>query len=234
MRFPVGAYVAAGRRVIVALRHHWDFTLLAVIIIAVAVDPLITRVQVVLAIRAASAPAQADFAYLIRTARLESRLNPTARAKTSSAAGLFQFIDQTWLELVARHGDDLGFDNYARAVREGQLSAPLRTRILDLRNDPKAAAFMAAAYAAQNRHKLETELGRDVEDVEQYLAHFLGPSGAVKFLNALQSKPDVPAATLFPAAANANRGVFFVKERPRTVREVHALISERFGGGGTA
>ncbi len=212
-----------------AVRRHWDFALLAVIVAAVAIDPVVTRVQVTLAIRAASTPAQVDFSYLMRTAKLESSLNPKARARTSSAEGLFQFIDQTWLELVGRHGDQLGLHGYARAIRQGELSPPLRARILDLRNDPKAAAFMAAAYAAQNRRKLETELGRDIDDVEQYLAHFLGPSGAVKFLNTLQTSPGASAADLMPAAARANHGVFFAGDRPHTVSEVYTLISQRFG-----
>ncbi len=234
MRRRLRAYAAFARRVIAVLRRHWDFALIAVIVAAVAIDPLVTRAQVTLAIRAAARPAQADFAYLMRTAKLESRLNPKARAKTSSATGLYQFIDQTWLELVGRHGDKLGLNDYASAIRKGQLSAPLRARVLDLRNDPKAAAFMAAAQAAQHRHKLETELGRHVDDVDQYLAHFLGPSGAVKFLSALQSSPDAPAATLLPAAAKANRGVFFAGERSHTVGEVYDLISRRFGERGAA
>ncbi len=234
MRRRLRAQAAFARRVIAVLRRHWDFTLLAVIIAAIAVQPLMTRVQVTMAIRAASTLARADLTYLMRTASLESSLNPRARAKTGSATGLFQFIDQTWLELVGRHGDELGLNHYASAVRQGQLSAPLRARILDLRNDPKAAAFMAAAYAAQNRRKLETELGRHVDDVDQYFAHFLGPSGAVKFLGALQSSPDTPAATLLPAAARTNRDVFFAGERPHTVREVHDLISRRFGERGEA
>lgn len=229
MRRRLHAQAAFARRVIAVLRRNWDFTLLAVIIAAVAIQPLVTRAQVTLAIRAASTPARADFSYLMRTASLESKLNPRARAKTSSATGLFQFIDQTWLELVARHGETHGLKDYARVIREGELSAPLRARILDLRNDPKAAAFMAAAYAAQNRNKLEAELGRDVGDIDQYFAHFLGPTGAVRFLSALQANPDAPAAALMPAAARANRGVFFVGERPHTVTEVYDLISQRFG-----
>jgi len=32
------------------------------------------------------------------------RLQPPARAQTSSAAGLFQFVDQTWLATLKRHG----------------------------------------------------------------------------------------------------------------------------------
>ena len=234
MRRHWGERAAFARRVIGVLRRNWDFTLLAVIIGAVAIEPMVTRVQVTLAIRAAATPAQADFTYLMRTAKLESRLNPKARAKTSSATGLYQFIDQTWLELVARHGDELGRTDYARVIRQGPLSAPLRARILDLRNDPKAAAFIAAAYAVQNRHKLEAELGRSVGDVDQYFAHFLGPSGAVKFLSALQSSPDAPAATLLPAAARANRGVFYAGKHAHTVSEVYDLISQRFGEPGGA
>ncbi len=212
------------------LRRHWDFTLIAVIVAVVAVHPLVTRAQVSLAIRAAVVPAEADFAYLMQTAKLESRLNPKARAKTSSATGLYQFIDETWLELVGRHGGKLGYDHYAQAIRAGTLTPPLRARILALRTDPKVAAHMAAAYAVQNRQTLEMALGRPVDEVEQYFAHFLGPTGAVRFFRALRATPGAPAAKLFPAAARANRSVFYNGGRPYSLEDVHARIRGRFTG----
>jgi soluble lytic murein transglycosylase-like protein len=53
--------------------------------------------QVREAIAQASDKTGVDFAFLLATAKRESSLNPKARAKTSSAKGLFQFLDQTWL-----------------------------------------------------------------------------------------------------------------------------------------
>ncbi len=49
------------------------------------------------AIRDAARTTGASFEYLLTTAQIESNLNPAAQAATSSASGLYQFIDQTWL-----------------------------------------------------------------------------------------------------------------------------------------
>ena len=60
------------------------------------------------AIAQASQATGIDFDYLLGQAQLESGLNPTARAGTSSATGLYQFIDQSWLGVVKQHGSDYG------------------------------------------------------------------------------------------------------------------------------
>ncbi|WP_295527406.1 transglycosylase SLT domain-containing protein [Novosphingobium sp. Chol11] len=54
-----------------------------------------------------------DFNYLLAQARIESGLNPAARAATSSAAGLYQFTGGTWMETLGRHGADYGLDRSA-------------------------------------------------------------------------------------------------------------------------
>lgn len=142
---------------------------------------------------------------------------------------MYQFVESTWLEMVENHGADVGLGRYADALKADNLGPGLEQEILDLRRDPKVAAFMAGAYAEQNRRYLETELAREVDNVDQYLAHFLGPSGAATFLEALATAPETPAADLLPAAAQANRGVFYDVARPLTVGEVHALFARKFG-----
>ena len=62
------------------------------------------------AIRQAASETGTDFDYLWRTAKRESGLNPNARASTSSATGLFQFTNQTWLSMVERYGDKYGLE----------------------------------------------------------------------------------------------------------------------------
>ena len=52
------------------------------------------------AIDSAGTKSDVDFDYLLQTAIRESSLNPTAKASTSSATGLFQFLDSTWLEVL--------------------------------------------------------------------------------------------------------------------------------------
>src|SRR4051794_849527 len=68
------------------------------------------------AIRQAARMTGADFQYLLATAQVESNLNPNAQVSTSSAKGLFQFIDQTWLATVKQQGTALGYGPYADAI----------------------------------------------------------------------------------------------------------------------
>jgi len=158
-----------------------------------------------------------DFAALLQVARLESGFNPSARARTSSATGLFQFIDSTWLAIIGRYG-----------ARHG-ISASGRAEALALRRDPQVASLMAAEFMAENRRALEGRLGRPASATDLYLAHFLGRSGAIRFLDALATEPGRAAADLFPAAAAANRAIFFVRGAPRSLAELHALFARRLG-----
>ncbi len=166
------------------------------------------------AIARASQRTDVDFGYLFAQAKVESSLDPAARARTSSATGLFQFIESTWLDVMRRHGGNHGYGQYAAAIeagpRGGRVADPLlRGRILALRNDPQAASLMAGALAQDNRDALRPVLGRDPDAGELYLAHFLGSNGAGRFLTALNQRPGAPAATEFASPAQANRGIFY-------------------------
>ncbi len=190
------------------------------------------------AIRAASARTGVDFRYLFNQARVESSLNPDARARTSSATGLYQFIDQTWLATVDKHGAAHGLGWAAEAIRQGPdgryyVSDPqARRQILDLRRQPEAAAAMAAEFASDNRMHLESRLGRPAEPVDLYLAHFLGAGGAAQFLRAHDANADASAARLLPAAARANRSIFYDRAgSPRSFGEIRAHFAARIGNG---
>ncbi len=203
------------------------------------VAPSGPRDRVDSAIRLAAMRTGVDFSYLFNQARIESGFDPDARARSSSATGLFQFIEQTWLGTVKRHGAEHGLGWAAAAIREGpggrfQVADPaLRRAILDLRRQPEAASAMAAAHAADNRDYLERRLGRSVEPVDLYLAHFLGAAGATRFLRAHDANPDGAAAALLPAAARANRPVFYDRDgSPRSFAEIRAHFAERIAPGG--
>ncbi|MFM5894813.1 MAG: transglycosylase SLT domain-containing protein [Novosphingobium sp.] len=162
------------------------------------------------AIQRASQATGVDFAYLLGEARLESSFNPAAKAATSSAAGLYQFTGSTWLQTLGRHGAEHGMDWASGAISGGRVGDPaLRGAILDMRFDPDAAALMAGELANDNRMALTGVLGREPDAGELYLAHFLGIGGATKFVSALAADPDQSAAALFPAAAGANRAIFY-------------------------
>lgn len=196
-----------------------------------------SRQRVEGAIANAAARTGVDFDFLVREAKVESGLNPQARARTSSATGLFQFTKQTWLGTLKQHGanHDLGWA--ADAITRGddgqyRVADPqLRARILDLRTEPEAAAAMGAELASDNQDFLGRKLGRSPEDVDLYLAHFLGEAGAARFLEGHDADPNAAAAPLLPAAANANRAVFYRTDgTPRSFAEIRGNFASKLGG----
>lgn len=193
--------------------------------------------SVVAAIQGASARTGVDFAYLVEKAGVESNFDPSIKSSTSSATGLYQFVDQTWLDMVATHGQKHGLSNYAAMIDRkpsGRLEvhdAKMKQKILDLRKDPKTAALMAAEYTAQNQKHLENKVGGKIGDTELYLAHFMGAGGASKFLNTMKQDAQTIGAKIFPAAARANKNVFFDKSgHARSLKEIHAFFDKKFGG----
>jgi len=186
------------------------------------------------AIRRASTSTGVDFDFLMKTARRESAMNPNARAPTSSASGLFQFIEQTWLGTVKRHGAKHGYGQYSDLIYQGgdgrwQVRGSARNVVLDLRFDPQAASTMAGELTASNAAYLRGRTGREPNGGDLYAAHFLGPAGAAKLMEAMQSRPQSSAAALFPEAASANRSIFYRNGRPASVAEVHANLQRTAG-----
>ncbi|MEX0341097.1 MAG: transglycosylase SLT domain-containing protein [Erythrobacter sp.] len=173
-----------------------------------------------------------DFDYLLAQAKLESGLNPSAKARTSSATGLYQFIDSTWLRTLDRHGAKHGMDWADAAISpNGRVAdAATRNHILSLRYDADASSLMAAELTRDNAQGLRTTLGREPEPAELYLAHFLGLGGAQKFLGVLASNPDQSAVALMPQAARANRSIFYAGGSPRSVSEVMSLMRDKVEG----
>lgn len=170
------------------------------------------------AIRRAADATGVDFSLLVETARRESAMNPNARAGTSSATGLFQFIESTWLDMVRRHGPNHGLGAQAAALRNGA-NADTRREILALRSDPELSARMAGELARENAATLQVRLGRAPNAGELYAAHVMGPSGALRLIEAAgQGAPN--AASLFPREAAANRGLFYASGQPRTAQQL--------------
>lgn len=151
-----------------------------------------------------SAPAApAPSPYQVATATRESGNNPTAQNPNSTASGTNQFLDGTYQDMVNRHPDR----NY-----QGK-------------NDPR----LMADFTQENTQALRLGLGRAPTSMDVYAAHFLGATGAVKFLTAPPNTPVTQVVS--PEAINSNHNVFFDKTtgQPLTVGQVYNSISQNMG-----
>jgi hypothetical protein len=192
------------------------------------------RPDVLNGIQQASANTGVDFSYLMAQAAKESGFDPNAKSKASSAAGLYQFVEQTWLSVVRKHGAEYGLGDMASKITVGDngklhvTDQALRKKILDLRRDPTISAAMAAEHAADNEKSLEAKLDRPVKPADLYLAHFLGLNGAVNFLTDMEHDPNQSAASACPKAAAANRSVFYRADgSQRTLKEIYDRFESR-------
>ena len=200
---------------------------------AAGVDP--TRARIAGSIKQAASTIGASFEYLLATAKMESNFNPKAAASTSSARGLFQFIDQTWLGTVKEAGAHLGYGKYADAITKDSsgsysVSDPdARAAIMKLRDDPDAASSMAAVLTQSNSFKLTGKIGRRPTDAELYMAHFMGVGGAGKLIQNAEDNPNASAAQMFPNAAAANQSIFYDRSgQARSVSQVYSVLNTRY------
>ena len=198
------------------------------------IDPSVIR-----GIRQASAAAQVDFGLLVAEAQQESGFQADAKAPNSSATGLFQFIDSTWLTMVQRFGDKYGVGDLAQQITVDTSGQPhvadpmVRQQILDLRKDPTLSSDLAAEYTKLNQSEVEHAIGRKASNTDLYMAHFLGSAGASQFLKAVQQNGNASAANLLPEAAAANPSVFYdqTSGSPRTVSDIYRSFAKRIENG---
>jgi transglycosylase-like protein with SLT domain len=200
---------------------------------AAGIDP--SRARIAGAIKQAASTTGTSFEYLLATAKMESNFDPTASASTSSARGLFQFIDQTWLGTVKEAGAQLGYGNYADAITKSSSGSysvrdpAMRSAILMLRDDPAASSAMAGVLTQSNSFRLTGKIGRRPTDGELYMAHFMGVGGAAKLIANAEDNPRASGARLFPNAAAANRSIFYERGgRARSVSEVYSVLTQRY------
>ena len=177
----------------------------------------------------------ADPTLLMAVADKESSFSTSVQAKTSSATGLYQFIEQTWLGVVSEFGAKHGLGADAKLIgRNGRqfvvADAAERQRILDLRREPYLSALLAGEMLKRDTLRLEKAMGRHLTGGEIYLIHFLGPDAAQTFIETMEEKPDVKAADLLPRPAQANRPIFYAEAGGETktlsVSEVHKKFNE--------
>ncbi|NBN77288.1 transglycosylase SLT domain-containing protein [Microvirga tunisiensis] len=183
------------------------------------------------AFQTASTSTGTSFDYLVKTAARESSFQPAAQASASTATGLFQFVEQTWLETVKESGAQHGLEAYAAQIertasgRYAVADPQMRQEILDLRKNPEISSLMAGALTQKNAGFLQERLGRPASDGELYIAHFLGAQGATRLITGASVSPDARADAVFPAQAKANRAIFYERDgSPRSLSEVYANL----------
>ena len=191
--------------------------------------------QIVQYIQEASQLTGVNFSYLLAKAAQESSFNPKAKANLSSATGIFQFTENTWLEHMYRYGEKYGYGNWTKSIVQKKngfytVKDPyLLKQILNLRTNPRISALMAAEFAKTNQVILADYFKRPVGASELYLAHFMGAGGTLELLEALRRNPKQSAARLFPEAAKSNPRIFYNgKKKHRSVAEVYRMINSLF------
>jgi hypothetical protein len=169
-----------------------------------------------------------DPALLMAIADKESNFSSTAKARTSSASGLFQFVEKTWFKAMKTFGWRHGHGETAAAIvsDEGpRVSGQKRAQILNLRNDPYLSAALAAEMLKKDSARIAEKIGRPLTSGETYLIHFLGPDDAERFMKTMEEAPHTSAAALLPRPARANKPIFYEQQgrrlKVRSVREVH-------------
>jgi len=148
--------------------------------------------------------------YVDRVISVESGGNTNAKNPDSSATGLGQFIESTWLDLFRRYYP-------AEAANLG------REGILALRTDAAISKNLIEKYARENAAVLQ-KAGVSVDEAALQLSHFLGARDAAKVLSAA---PGTPLAGLItPASIAANPTIL---GGGRTVDDAIAYAQKRAG-----
>ncbi len=120
--------------------------------------------------------------------QIESAGKPNAKAPTSSATGLGQFVNSTWLATVRKHKGQW-FTNRTEA------------QVLALRLDPKCSIEMLARFTEDNARII----GSGWTPGDLYLAHFAGAWTAKALFKA---PPSANCSLVFSQAAiAANRNI---------------------------
>ncbi|MAA99695.1 MAG: lytic transglycosylase [Stappia sp.] len=199
-------------------------------------EPFSIASRIEQAFQSASTSTGASFEYLVKTAKRESNFDEDAKARTSSASGLFQFIESTWLETMKESGHKHGLGTYADQIertsggRYRVRDPQMRQEILAMRDNAEIASTMAGELTQKNAAYLSDKLGRQPSEGELYIAHFLGAGGASKLISLAESNPELAADKVFSRQARANKPIFYDRGGARSVSEVYANLISKHGG----
>ena len=126
---------------------------------------------------------------------------------------MFQFLDKTWETTVKQMGK-----NYSAQDKF----------------DPAKATEVMAFFTSKQKAQVEQGTGKEATNVDLYMAHFLGAGGATKFINAMAKNPAMSAAAMDPAAASANKSIYYDQGRERSLQEVYNLMGQKMAKAETA
>ena len=182
-----------------------------------------------------------DFELMVLKAKMESDLGRATIASSSSARGVFQYIEPTWLTLIRRYGEDVGYKHYADAIERSKYPGVpkikdgnqyLKAEILSLRHDPDMAALLKAYQVREETDVIRKyKRGHKVTATDHYIAHMLGLSLAKEFYTMKNRGSRIALAKMHNAsmreAAKLNRAFFYHGQRPLTAREAYAKFERK-------
>lgn len=183
---------------------------------------------VIAAARITQVPANLTLAIAERESLLDPEATPIGIR--SSAVGLHQFLEQTWLETIWENPREM-FLSDARQKLAKTVNGDGRTvysskdsdwlnAVLDMRTDPYLSTIAMGLNLHKNRRAVHERIGYWLKmNGETYIPHVLGPAGAAKLITAALKSPDTRTDTLFSARVLRNRGVFYEGRRNRTAEE---------------
>ncbi len=182
------------------------------------------------AIQSAARESGLDPDLLAAVAWRESRFDPKARNRSSSAKGLLQFTNATWLQMIRDYGSQYNQARYASAIRKDKSGSlvvsgrHMRTAILRLRSNPLLSAKLAAENMRRERVAIQDRIGRGVTPADLYLLHVLGPTGTIRFLTAASQRPSDPSSAVVDWKVLRNAGLLARDGRPLTVANTYAAV----------
>ena len=189
----------------------------------------------------ASIKSGVDFELLLVKAILESDLGRFKEARHSSARGVFQYIEPTWLVLIKRYGKQIGYPEYARAVSVSKRSGIpyfkgpakyLRPEILALRYDPEASALIKAYQIKEETDVIRSfKRSKKVTATDHYIAHMMGLALAKELYDLKYKNSVIAVARLnkpeMREAAKLNRLFFYDGKRALTATAVYRKFEQR-------
>lgn len=198
------------------------------------------------AIRMAAQKNNTDFGYMMELASAESGFSHDIKASTSSATGLYQFIESTWHTMIASYGGkyalgDLSgqvtiyMDDYGR--QQARMANPfIRQQTLELRKHPALSSLFGTDFQNENLAKQQCYVDGGISRTDRYLAHFLGAHDSIYFINQMRQQPDKSSVATFPEAAEYNEPVFYDMKgkktyRERSLSEVFSFFDKKFNRG---